>query len=915
MTGSDPTNSNGPGDATGNAQSEPAFDLERAIASWRRNMRSSRHLAPEELLELESHLRDRIDVLLGQGRAALDAFERARAELGSAPELEPAFRNEHFPDTPSGQTRRLAISLFPPLVISYVQAAARSLKRSATHSAVSILGMGVAMACCIWILVYVRDELGYDAHHEHAERIVRILRANNANTPARWGPALPEASVEIEQAVRVISGQTERALFHVGAEATAEPGGIMVDDGFLDLFAWELALGNPETVLDAPGSIVLSRKLADKYFPDANPVGERIAIAGVTNAADRAEYTVTGVLRNDPRPSHMVFDYLISMETVEAMDRQGTWGTPLSWTNAFVKTYLLLAPGTDRTALAKDLEPYLRRFIPNPQYDLSRIRFESVPSIHLHSEVSGDFAGRGNIHYIWLLTGLAAFVLVIAVVNFVNLATARSIQRSREVGMRKTLGATKRQIVRQYLVESALTVGLAVLAGFFLARWMQPTAQMLTGKDLGLLDRFDGTFLGGVAIIWLATSLAAGTYPAALLSRFEPVTVLRRAVSGGGSRSGIRRVLVVFQFVSAVTLIAVTFIMNKQMDFVDERDLGFDPSHVFVVPIGHSVPVRSASAILVDRLRASTAVEEAAGAHSIPSSFLNSFAYVPEGQTQDERVQLGNLALDFRLLETLDVEILAGRSFDQNLAGDSTTFVLNEAAVRELGWQTPAEAVGRHLDWQMAGLGFSGEVIGVVRDFNFGSLHDEIPPIAFNVSRFGANHLVFRVREGRAAEALDIVREDWNRLEPDHPFVAESLDAMIAAQYADERRLTQLFTWTALLALVISTLGLFALTAYTTERRTREIGIRKALGASTEGLVYAFTRTFLLDVGIAVVIASPLAWIYMDRWLASFAFRTGIGLSPFLLAGLLAAGIAALAVVAQSFRAASAPPVAALRSE
>jgi putative ABC transport system permease protein len=325
--------------------------------------------------------------------------------------------------------------------------------------------------------------------------------------------------------------------------------------------------------------------------------------------------------------------------------------------------------------------------------------------------------------------------------------------------------------------------------------------------------------------------------------------------------------------------------------------------------------MRPLTGTLAERLRNDPSVVSASASHSIPSSFLNGFSYIPEGGTRDDRVSLGNVAVDFDFLKTIDVELAAGRLFDRSLVGDSTAFVLNESAVAELGWSSPDDALGRRLEWPLGSLGFSGPVIGVIRDFNFGSLHDEIPPIAFNVTRFGVNHLVFRVRPGARDDALTLVRNTWTQVEGDLPFEYRTMTELIAAQYETERRLTRLFTWTAMIALLISCLGLFSLASYTTQRRTREIGIRKTLGASSGGIVFLLSRQFLLDVIIAVGVASPVAWLLMDRWLQSFAYRTGIGPMPFILSGLIAAGIACVAVSSQAFRAASADPVRSLRTD
>lgn len=892
----------------------PIFNLDQSISDWRRKYTSRADFWPSELDELESHLREHVEELLALGVDPQDAFDQAAAKTGSPSELADIYRDNRYADSVGGQAARLSNRIFPALLHNYVMTATRSIRRTGMYSFISSFGLSVALACCIWILIFVGGELGHDTFHSQSEHIARLTKGNSANTSDLWAPEIARSISGIKDYVRVRNDVFNQAIFNLNNDALAESAGILADASFFRVFSFTLDVGDPETALVQPFSIVLSRKLVEKYDLPDDPRGEIVDISGISNSAVRRSYVVTGVVSEPAGPSHIQFDYALSYSSIEHLNDLGEWGTPLSWVNRQLKSYFVFEPGVDRDAILPQISALIRPYISNERFLVDDIQFQDLTSIHLNSQLRNEFPGGGNISYVYLLAGLALAVLILAMVNFVNLATARSVQRSKEVGMRKAIGASSSQIRSQYVMESVIMSFISLLGALLLAFWMRDFVIQMTLKDLSLTSLIDPIFAGSVLLVTLLTGLAAGFYPAMILSRYQAVDALKPGRTSGGKMSLLRKGLVAFQFTVSIGLVATTLVMASQMKFVADKPLGYESENVIVVRFGHSMRIRDNIESVLTQLRSNSQIEDVSASHSLPSHFLNTFSYLPEGSGPDETVSLGNLALDTHLLDLLQVEFIAGRSFTRDSASDSLAFILNESGARALGWDPDESILGKTVEWTQGSFGFTAPVIGLVKDFHYGSLRQEISPIIFNLSRFGNSNLLVKVRPENAAAVLTGLESTWATYESDFPFNFSWLDDRLASQYVQENRLASLFSYTAVLALLIACLGLFSMASFATKNRTKEIGIRKTLGARTSEIVLSFAREYAVLLLIALLAAVPLTTMAINNWLDSFAYRIDLGVIPFLGAALVVFVVASVSVASQTYRAAVANPTISLRS-
>ena len=796
---------------------------------------------------------------------------------------------------------------------NYVTVGLRQLRRHWGYAALSVSGLAVGLACAFLILLFVQQELRYDAYHEHGDRTYRLVRGGSANLPTLWAPALEDEVPGVEHAVRLMGGfGGSGVLVRRGAQTYTGDQAMHADAGLFEVFSWPLLGGDPATALRDPYTLVLTEAMARKYFGHTDVVGQTLTVGGFINDGTLRDYTITGVLAAIPPTTHVRPDLLISFRTVEVLNDAGEWGTPLGWTNRMAKTYLRLAPETTPADVLAEIPGFIDRHIEDPDFNRHNADLQPLPSIHLHSDLRSEFEPGGNITYVYLFGGLALFILLLACVNFMNLATARSQQRGTEVGLRKAMGAVRGQLRQQFLTEAVLYSLAAFLLGVGLFEAMRPLFSDLVGQPLPPAYAQGGVLLVFAALA-LGVGLLAGSYPAFVLASFRPVAVLKGQRTGTGRGALLRKSLVVFQFVVSIALLAGTFIVLQQVDYLKNQDLGFAEEQVVVIPMGRSDAMRAQVQTAKATMAQHPSVVGVTASHSIPSQFLNDFYYRRPGEPREARRSLDDVSVDHDFMALFQLRLLAGRTFDVRRASDSTAFVLNERAAREFGW-TPQEAVGKEIEWMMMG-GLTGPVIGVVEDFHFGSLHQAIPPISFHISRFGANFLAARVQPTDLDATLAHLEQAWATHEPDYPFEYYFMDEYFAAQYAAEERLAQTFAYGAGLAILIACLGLFGLAAFAAQRRRKELGVRKVLGASVGGLFGLLTSDFLKLVVLAFVLAVPLAYVGLSQWLQQFPYRTEIGLAPFAWAGLLTLLIAVLTVGYQSLRAALTNPVEVLRTE
>jgi putative ABC transport system permease protein len=704
-------------------------------------------------------------------------------------------------------------------------------------------------------------------------------------------PALEADLPEVEHAVRL---RERGGLVYRDGEPTVEAEVYFADPSVFDVFSFPLLRGDPARALAEPNTVVLTEQLAARVFGAEDPVGRVVRLRD-------EDLRVTGVMADVPPTSHVRFDALASYATRQEEWLQN-WGTNTLW------TYVLLREGATRAAVDARIAALAVAHRGEEGAEGITYYLQPLTDIHFRTDLVAENAVVGDVAVVYVFSAVALFILLIASINYVNLATARSMQRMREVGVRKALGARRAQLVRQFLGESLLMAAAALALGVGLAALALPLFNRLLELELSFEAVSLAAGLGALAAVFLLVGVLAGVYPALHLSGFRPIAVLKGALPTLGGGGGFRRVLVVVQFTVSVGLIAAVGVAYQQLRFVQQTHLGFDEAHLVSLEVddaGQADRLRRAAAALPQVVRA------AASEQPLGNPFSQTTMYA-EGASEDESLLLSVLLADPDFAPTAGIALAAGRGFAWGRASDSTgAVVLNETAVRALGWPSAEAAVGRRLlDGEEA-----LEVIGVVRDFHFASLHQPIEPLMLLWSPSPLDVVTARLRPGDVAGALGALEAAWARVGPDRPFDYAFVDERLDRLYASDRKLGLLFGVFALLAVGIACLGLFGLAAYTAERRTKEIGVRKVMGASVASLAGLLSKDFLKLVLVAAVLAVPLAYLAMRRWLEAFAYHVEIGPGVFVAAGALALGIALLTVSTQALRAASTDPVKALRYE
>lgn len=805
------------------------------------------------------------------------------------------------------------------MVSNYLKIAVRNLIKHKGYSFINIFGLAVGMACCILIMLYVQDELSYDRYHEKSDRIYRLSRQwtnqdgkislHLGHVAPPFGPLIrndfPETVLE---SVRFLRPGT--LLLSQGDTHFQETRFFFVDSTVFSVFSWELLRGDPATALAEPNMIVLTESMAKKYFGNEDPMGKVLRV-NQTN-----DVKITGILKDVPPNSHFKADFLCSFASfANAVGRQNlerNWGS-----NNFA-TYILVPERFDPVGFAALLPAFIDKYMglgPAGQRPSQGTQLNLWPltSIHLHSNLDSEVEPNSSITYIYIYSAVALFVLLIACFNFMNLSTAQASRRAKEVGMRKVLGAHKQLLIRQFLGESILLSFLALVLAVLVVHLALPWFNSFVGKELVM--NYAGNVVELLLLLGIAglVGIVAGSYPAFFLSAFQPAEVLKGETKSGKSGLAFRSVLVVSQFAISITLIVSMGIVFDQLEFVRKKNLGFDKEMVVYLPT--STQIRQQFISLRDQLLAQPGITDVTISSRVPSGrLLDSQGGTAEvgSEMQQITTRIADIHVDHNFMKTYKISFAAGRDFDINLASDSTeAFLLNEASVSAIGWKSAEEAIGKKFQYG----GRSGKIIGVVKDFHFESLHQKIAPIVFIINPGRFNNVSIRVAAGHLEKTLDFLKERWQFLRPNSPFVPQFVDEQFNIQYRSEERLGQVFGLFSGLAVVIACLGLLGLASFIAQQRTKEIGVRKVLGASVAGIVFQLTRQFTRLVLIANLIAWPLAYYGMTKWLDGFAYATDISFMSFLLAGILALAIAVATISYQAIRAARANPVNALKYE
>ena len=790
---------------------------------------------------------------------------------------------------------------------NYFKIAFRNLWKHKVFSFINIMGLTVGMTACFLIFLYVRFELSYDNMHGKADRIYRLV--SDIKTPSdlihasgpAWAvpPNTKHDFPEVEEFVRV-SGNS--FLVRKGNIKFQEEKSVLADSAFFKVFDFPMVRGNRETALSAPLSLVLTESTAKKYFGKQDAMGQTLLLTG-----DAIPAKVTAVIKDIPENSQIQADMIVSMSTLT-----GKWDTTLDkqWGNYGSSAFLLLKPGADPKSLEKKFPAFLERRNGDEMKKLQMyptLFLEPLRDVYLHS--TRDGAKTANIKNVYIFSLIAIFILLIACINFINLTTARSTERAKEVGIRKVVGAIKNQLAKQFIGESVIVCVLAFIFTFFLAMLLIPPFNQLAGKTIttGVFDH-----PGYLALLFGAAvtiGLLAGFYPALVLSSFQPITVLKGKFSSGAKGIFLRKGLVILQFSISIVLITGTLIVYQQMNYMRNQNLGFDKEQMVVIE-SNGDPAKEA---FRQSLTTIPSVKSVALSSSVPGGG-NPGAY-SEVENQKGDMQIANLELyfvDFDYIPNYSMKMVAGRAFSRDFKTDTTqAMVLNESAVKLLGYASPGDAVGKRFrQW-----GREGKIIGVMKDFHFRSLQQEIKPLSMRIEPNGCHLISANITGNNVPATLAAIEEKWKTLIPNRPFNYFFLDEFFDRQYRSEQRFGNLFLNFAILAIFISCLGLLGLASYSTYQRTREIGIRKVMGASVSGIVHLLSKEFLALLFIAFVIASPIAWLVMHRWLEDFSYRIGIHWWIFMVSGMIAFLVAIFTVSFQAIRAALVNPVISLRTE
>jgi len=805
---------------------------------------------------------------------------------------------------------------------NYLTSAVRAARRHLGYTAINVIGLAVGIAVCLLITLYVRHELSYDDFHAEVDRIYRVItQGDRSAAPVASWPAIREI-MQQNSALSVaaffdnptvVRNETTRANEEV----------IVAQPSFFDIFTFPLRAGSAEEALAEPRTAVLTPDMAEKYFGDDDPVGQTLEVSGLLGSDRTLQVQVTGVLEPVPHASHFHPKILVSWATVESAfnfseqmrDRWGSHG---------FRAYLKVPAGASPDQLAEKFTQQGRAKA-GERWPGVTLDLQPLTSIHLYSDLENELEPNGSITYVYLFGVVALFVLVLACVNFVNLATARAGERAREIGVRKTVGAMRGQIATQFLAESSVLAGMALVGAIGLVTAALPVFRALTAIPVQASVLAEPFTIGALLAITALAALGAGGYPAFILSRFDPTAVLggrSHRSSGRGGSPTLRKGLVVFQFTVAVVLIAGTLVAYGQLDYLQSVRLGFDQEQV--VTLSRPPAGSTATQAFRDRVAQQAGVQTVSGASDeLPTRIggRDNYAFDGLGLPASQYHPMRVMAVDYDLFETLGVSMVAGRTFQRSRGTDSSAVVLNQTAYEQLasdlpaGERSPEAVLGRVLDagWPIE----DPTVIGVVEDFHVASLRTRIAPVVFVLpnDNMSVDTYYLRTRSGQASEVLSDVRTIWGQAFPDAPFNYSFVDQAFDATYRAERRLGTLFGVFAGLALFIAGLGLFGLAAFTAQQRTREIGIRKAVGATAGQIVRLLSKDFAVLVGIGVAVAVPVAYIALEWWLSTFAYHIDLGVGVFLVAGGSALLVALLTVGTQAYRAAQTDPATTLRDE
>lgn len=794
------------------------------------------------------------------------------------------------------------------MIKNYLTVARRNVNKHKSFSFINILGLAIGLSCSILLMFYIHYELSFDRYHKNANEIYRIVMFQSGNNymgtewfnsvPGALKASLPEEFDDVLMATRAHKGNM--SIFHDGV-IFRESGFRFADPEFLEIFSFPLISGNPEMALTEPFTLLLTENMAAKYFGGKNPLDKALNISG-------RDYKITGVLKNIPKNSHFTFDFIASFNTLYRLENEpsriDSWREASPW-----GMYILTRKNVDIKELENNVCGLLKKNTSLDNED--KLHLQPLTSIHLHSKVNADDPNISDIRYIYVLSAIAFIILVIACLNYVNLSTARSVKRAREVGIRKVVGAYRNNLVGQFFSESTLFVLFALIISLLSVYLLIPVFGNFTDRELNFNMLSEGWMIPGIFGIFLFVVLVSGAYPAFRLSSFNPVNVLKGAViSKSGKFSKSRNIFVVIQFTISVVLIICALTTYKQMELIKSRNLGFQKDHI-IYSYAHK-SLRENFQAFKHEIEKNSDITEVYGLGNLPILITNNAYPDWEGRPEEEQLYFYIARVDYNFLDFFEIELLKGRNFSKDFQTDRIeAWIINETAAKAIGWENP---IGKRFGVSRSNP--QGRVIGIVKDFNFNSLHHNVEPLAIylgNPER-PSGYYALKIDSEKISASLDFIHAKYKEFST-LPFEYSFLDETVNQMYLSDQRLSTIIKISTMIAVFLCCIGLFGLVAFTIEQKFKEIGIRKVFGASVSKIVFMISLEFIRLVVIGALIAFPVAWYVMNNWLENFAYKTGMDIEIFILALSIALTISFLSFGYKSYKAATANPIDMLRYE
>lgn len=791
---------------------------------------------------------------------------------------------------------------------NYFKTALRNIVRHKMHSIITTFGLSIGLASCILILLYISDELSYDGFHMNGDRIYRVVEKftspdrvrYHSGTPAPLASAIWEEFPEVINTARI--GYTGGEIVVYGTKELRGNKGSFADPSIFQLFSLQFLEGNPESALNDNKSIVITKNLAQKLFADEDPINKIIYVGEEGSGAD---YSVTGIMQNPTSNSDFNVDYYISFQTLNQPGNEGN----LSWRAWNHTTFVLLRQNQSPEALEAKFPAFIEKYVGKDASHNVELFLQPLRQIHINLDPLNELPTDVNSNHIYIFAGIALLILLLACFNFINLTTVHYMTREKEVGIRKVLGAQKPQIARQFLGESILFTLISFFLSIPLIEFFLPMFNQYAGKELSFISASDFVFLLCIFCLAILIGIAAGSYPAFFISKYQPVRIFAKQYLSRkpGSSSLLRGMLVLIQFSITIGFIACAFIMRDQLGYIQSKNLGYDKDHLVVIPIYHK-DVKPKYELYKAEILRNTGILSATATSYIPSQRCSYQNVWFKGSDEAALRMIGWIAADYDFINTMDIQLAMGKDFSPDVTSDiHTAYIVNKTAVKSLGWEQPIGEQMKINDW--------GPVIGVVNDFHFNSLHQEISPLAICIYPEIFKYLIIRIQPQNIIDSMNSLMTVWRQVFQGQPFEYFFLDEDFDRLYKSEIRQTNVFTLISLLAIGIACLGLFGLAAFCAGRRTKEIGIRKVMGASVLVLFLMLSKESLKWVVLANVTAWPIVWYVMTQWLENYAYRIDLHINTFLLSGCVALSTSLFAIGYQVLKAARANPVEALRYE